>query len=339
MNRRDYLIQMGAAGTLIGASDILSPSVYAAPTMQGQQPIRASAKKPTFLFAPKTPTFPASTNLIVFFAGLMAFSNTKNGVAEVGFHRGTGKHKLEINLYLNIAGVCHKLPSISGNDLAGVKTIELDFSPQQPAGVDFFHKDDFNRNPTDDKRDFGWVLDFEDSYLYPDGVDFIHKFSPVLKLNQGTLYTHQLTNSKFNLIDVQGNAVQQPLNQVPRLIGAAINIPAGTDAVLKLDGDVAVQLPQIPNVVYQMQFINDCYEDEHEHCKWTKPKDANEIVRNDFYMHYLMFTPKNPNTKKYGVILDNQVTLGNLDMCPPKIAAATDEAPCMGTGFGRTPGF
>src|SRR6185436_9567992 len=172
-------------------------------------------------------------------------------------------------------------PSITSRDLAGVKTMELTVR-DQATNVNFFHKNDFERKPTDDPRDFGWVLDFEDSLLYPDGVTITTRFSPVLKLNQGTLYTHQLTNSKFNLIYVPQNTLKYVLNYVPRMIGAAIDIPSGKEVILKLDGKSAVQLPYIPGVRYEIQFMNDCYDSSGDHCKWPKPKDPNEKIRNDF---------------------------------------------------------
>lgn len=329
MNRRDYLIQMGAASAFVGMSNLLSPSVVAsAQTKQGRQSVRVTTTKPAFLFTPQIPNFPSSTNLTVFFGGLMGISNTNHGAAQVGFQKGMGNHKLEINVYLITSeGACHKLSSITGNDLAGVKAIDVDFSPQQSANVNFFHKANFDRKPTDDKRDFGWVLDFEDSLLYPDGVDIIQKPSPVLTLNQGTFYTHQLTNSKFNIIDEADQTVQQTVNQVPRLVGAAINIPAGTDAVLNLDGVTAAELPFIANVRYEIQFLNYC-RDSGSHC-----------MGNDFDMNYLMAKPKNTSAKKYGLSIDQQMSGTSLQMCPPHTERGTDEAPCMATGFGRQGGF
>jgi len=342
INRRDYLIQMGAAGAFAGMSNLLSPALVSAQRKQGrQQPVRAdTTTKPAFLFTPKTNTPPGATNLTVLFSGLMGFSNTNNGVVQVGFQRGLGNHKLNINFYEKIGAsdTCYQLPGITSQELAGVKTIEL-MVQDQPAPVNFFHKDDFQRKiGIDDPRDFGWVLDFEDSLLHPGGVTFIKNFSPVLKMSQGTFYTHQLTNSTFNLVEVvQGNPVHETIYQVPRLVGAATDIPAGKRAVLKLDGKIAAELPYVPNVSYEIQFMNDCYNGG-SHCKWDHPQDPHENIRNDFYMHYLMFRP-NGSAKKYGVMLKDQKAGSDLMKCPPRIEAGTDEAPCMASGFGRHTGF
>jgi len=341
INRRDYLIQMGAAGAFVGMSNLLSPSLGSAQRKQGrQQPGADTTTKPAFLFTPKTNTPPGATNLRVLLGGLIGISNTNSGVVQVGFQKGTGKHKLDINFYEKIGGSdnCYQLPSITSEELAGVKTIEL-MVQDQPANVHFFHKDNFQRDiGTDDRRDFGWVLDFEDSLLHPGGVTFTKPFLPVLKLSQGTLYTHQLTKSTFNLIEVvSGNPVQETIYQVPRLVGAAIDIPPGKVAILKLDGKITVQLPYIANVSYEVQFMNDCY-DGGSHCKWDKPKDPNEKIRNDFYMHYLMFNP-NSSTKKYGVILKDKIEGVALDKCPPPPDKGTDEAPCMASGFGGHTGL
>jgi len=331
MNRRDYLIQMGAASAFVGMSNLLSPSVASAEV----------ATKATFLFTPKTATPPSPTNLTVLFGGLMGFSNTNGGVAQVGFQKGTGKHKLDIKFFEKIGGAtnCYQLPSITSEDLAGVKTIDLQVT-DQPANVNFFHKDDFDRDLSkDDTRDFGWVLDFEDSLLYPGGVTITKKPSPVLTLSQGTFYTHQLTNSIFDLVEVRtGNPVTDTINQVPRLVGVAIDIPPGKVAILKFDKIPPVQLPYIPSVQYEIQFMNDCYDGSGDHCKWPKPKDPEETIRNDFYMHYLMFKPKS-STKKYGVMLNTQKAGSDLLKCPPMPGEGTDEAPCMATGFGRQGGF
>jgi len=340
INRRDYLIQMSAASAFVGMSSLLSPSLASAEMKHGQSAVREKAARTRFLFTPYTTTPPSATNLTVLFGGLMGFSNTNAGQAQVGFQKGSGKHKLAINFYEIIGGGtrCYKLPSITSRDLAGVKTMELTVR-DQATNVNFFHKNDFERKPTDDPRDFGWVLDFEDSLLYPDGVTITTRFSPVLKLNQGTLYTHQLTNSKFNLIYVPQNTLKYVLNYVPRMIGAAIDIPSGKEVILKLDGKSAVQLPYIPGVRYEIQFMNDCYDSSGDHCKWPKPKDPNEKIRNDFYLHYNMFKPKNGSARKCGVIVDQEITGSPLQVCPPPMKLGSDEAPCMASGFGMQTGF
>ena len=337
LNRREYLMQMAAVSALTGMSKLISTSAASAEAMHPQSTGREKTTKAAFLFTPKTPSPPNPTNLTVLFGGLMGFSNTNNGEAHVGFQKGNGKHRLEINFYQTIGGRCFQLPPITANDLAGVKTIELTVR-DQPVNVSFFHKDDFERKPTDDPRDFGWVLDFEDSLLYPGGVTLIKKFSPILKLSQGILYTHQLTKSKFDLVEVPRNTVHETINQVSRLVASAIDIPAGKEAILKLDGETAAQLPYIPSVRYEIQFMNDCF-NRGSRCKWLKPSDPDETVRNDFYMHYFMFKPKGSGMKKYGLMLKEQVAGVDLQMCPPSIMAATDEAPCMASGFGKQTGF
>jgi hypothetical protein len=333
LNRRDYLRQMGAASAIVSVSKLLSPSPSSAKAKEIQKRVPQTTVRPAFLFTPKTSTPPSPTNLTVLFGGIMGFSNTNRGVAQVGFQKGTGKHKLEINLYQTISGVCYKYPSIATN---GVKTMELAI-PFEPDNVNFFHKDDFDRE-TGNARDFGWVLDFEDSLLHPGGVAITKKFSPVLTLRQGTFYTHQLTNSKFDLVNVDDhNKPLASLNQVPRLVGAAIEIPAGKRAVLRVDGVVEAELPQIAGVRYELQFMNECY-DGGSHCKWLDPMHQSEKVRNDFYMHYFMFRPKTA-ARKCGVMMRDQVTGAPLQTCPPDKMAATDEAPCMAAGFGRQTGF
>jgi hypothetical protein len=332
INRRDLLRQMGAAGAIVGVSKVFSPvSVEAKEGLEAQ-----SVQKPAFLFTPPTDKFPTATNLTVLFGGLMGFSNTNGGVAQVGFQPGVGKHKLAINLYEINNDTCSKARSFSTRQ---VKTMELEI-PNQSPNVNFFHKAGFDRNlSVDDPRDFGWVLDFEDSPMHPGRVDLIAKFSPVLTVKHGTFYTHQLTRSRFNLVEV-GNTSVPPisLNQVPRLIGTAIEIPQGKHAVLKINGTI-VPLPQKQDVHYELQFLNDCYESNGHHCKWDRPNDQSEVVRNDFYMHYRMFKPKG-DSKKCGVIVTEPITAARLDMCPKTNEKfGTDEAPCMGTGFGQTKGF
>ncbi|HEU4770375.1 MAG TPA: hypothetical protein VFS77_23615, partial [Pyrinomonadaceae bacterium] len=187
-------------------------------------------------------------------------------------------------------------------------------------------------------KDFGWVLDFEDSLLYPRGVTIIRKFRPVLSLSQGTFYTHQLSKSKFELLQVGpfSNSELGPLNQLPRLVGAAVEIPPGKAAVLKIDGVETPPLEYMPNVNYEIQFVNDCIENNGSHCKWDYPTHANETRRNDFHMHHFMFA-RNNFAGKRGVIVKERDQGVDLDMCPTthKDTIGTDEAPCMGAGFGR----
>ena len=327
LTRRDYLKQMAAAGAIVSASRLLSPSSSLAAVDQG--PVPQTVTKPTFLFTPTTPTPPGATNLTLIFGGIMGISNTKNGVAQVGFQKGMGKHKLEIKVYrINNTGY-HQIPVPNP---ASVKIMELAI-PDEPANVNFFHKATFDRDITkDDAKDFGWVLDFEDSLLYPGGVAWRRrkKFRPVLKLSQGTFYTQKLTRCKFDLIEANNvnNPLLASLNELPRFVGAAVDIPAQKKAVFKFDGAVAADLPYVAGEGYEIRFMNECFEPGGSHCKWNEPSHTHETKRNDFYMHYLMFTH---SAKKCGVIVQPQ--------CPPPLVEATDEAPCMATGFGRKTEF
>ena len=344
MNRRDYLRLMGAAGAFAGVSTLLPPSLSAKAAKEDQNPVIRSGNNPTFLFTPKTNTPPGPTNLTVLFTGLMGFSNTSCcGAAQVGFQKGKGKHKLRIEVYQIAGESCSlRFAPISTN---GVKTIQLEIPGETP-NVNYFHKDDFKRELIDNDmaraKDFGWVLDFEDSLLYADGVKMRRKFSPILTLKQGTFYTHQLSRSKFDLVEVRDgdiNTPLAPLNQVPLLVGTAINIPAGKRAVLRINDVIAAELPYAANVRYQIQFLNHCVESNGDHCKWDYPEHEDEEVRNDFYMHYRMFKTNSPYAKRCGVKVVHRVEHTTLDMCPVGGKRATDEAPCMGMGFGLKTGF
>src|SRR6266446_2440657 len=94
--------------------------------------------------------------------------------AQVGFHSGRGKHKLEIKVFAKLLGACNEIPNVIP-DLTGTETFRF-YVGDQPPNVGYFHLDNFQRSPSDNIRDFGWLLDAEGPQMYRDGVEVQRNF-------------------------------------------------------------------------------------------------------------------------------------------------------------------
>jgi hypothetical protein len=81
---------------------------------------------------------------------------------------------------------------------------------------------------------------------------------------------------------------------------------------------------------FEVHFLNGCDQDE---CEWDYTS-TNEKKRNDFhFMREVLDLPF--GEKKYGLKIEVKAPIGaTADVCPYIKFRNTDEAPCMGAGYG-----
>jgi hypothetical protein len=341
IDRREYLKRMAAAGLIVGMTN-LDPftSLGSFDTTLDAKDTKLPDRANLGWIPSATP--PGSKNLTLLFQGLMGFAGKRDlKQMQVGFNKGDGRHKFEIHIYRTQDGNCGTPTIITYDQLSSAKAIRLSIIGQPP-DVTVFHSPNFDRlNSASNVQDFRWMLDFEDTLFYPDGVDVLpNKLRPVLYVNQGIFYTHQLSNSTFYQVKMPGNFGRRNVGRVPRLLGASLEIPSRGSAVLEIDGDVKETLTPTNGVRYEIQFINECFRRDRTLCKWPNPQSNWEYRRNDFHMHRPAFKPKKAGAPKFGLKANEIIPGMRLNMCGHGLhKAVSDESPCMGVGFGQIDGF
>jgi hypothetical protein len=181
----------------------------------------------------------------------------------------------------------------------------------------------FARNPTDDRHDWRWMIDFEDK-MYPGGVKgkIPAAIAPGVNINNGLFYTLKRTLAQFDLIPETGGGAIIPLNSVAEVVAADIYLT--TDGFVQLTGGPVGnrKLDFVPNRFYEVTITNLCDGNAHAACKY-KGNASTKQERNDFFLHYETFDPA-LNQPEYMLVKRG---LGD----------ATDDAPCGGVGYGGSP--
>ena len=334
MNRRDYLIQMGAgAGSIAGAfkSELSareqnpgaksSSRLLEAPSRLDMTKKRRAVVSSSHW--PPTPNWPANPSVRLLFWGIIAFCYNKKKGCEIAFHSCSPTHKLGIRVYEN----CRQIfPPLGGEIPGNVKKIEFGII-DKPMDVAFYQEPilgSFDR-VRGSEHDFRWLLDFEGDDLYKkkfsknSGV-----FFKKLYVSHGTFYTYQRTQSLF---DIRGGAKEYTGIHLARIMAADIELGQRECMALKFDGRDVLAHPLCwkQGTEYEVHFTNECY----------KP-DGMPCTDGDFYLNFdlIKIHPKD----RFEIVLNKYYTEQDPHICEARYRVS-DEAPCMGAGFGQTGGF
>jgi hypothetical protein len=346
MSRRDYLVGMGAtAGAIAGTAALDVFAQHDSRTAgqrrpKSQRPVKL-AMRPPLLHWPITRTLPSLDAFVtVIFGGLMGFCYTKHDhvpACEIGFHKGGARHKRDFRIYKKMRGICS--PYAPKPVLPTDKDMTLKLRPETNRGPDFYQtRDSFFDRIKGDAHDFRWLPDLHGGDFYPEGYD-LHDdyYKTSLYVHDGTFYTRVKTNSTFKLVDKDNDNLEiRGFGHVAMYMAAGIPAQAGDTVLLSIAGGETIPFAWEREVSYQIVLRNECY-DGSEHCGFTLD-DPDEEKRNDFHFNRKVLKVPSGRTK-LALMIDEQGTEPVLDFCPDPRKKVTDEAPCMGAGYGRGPGF
>jgi hypothetical protein len=356
LNRRDYLISMGAGAAGLTGAGLKTfanhrPRWLTSHPTEGEggpdaQTTRTAQAAAPRLWQRRRSNFPsASSNQIVklIFYGLVGFSwredpQTHKISCDVGFFNKPDTyhgHKLMIHAYtvhacspINLPVTIQKLALTVPN-----RAILDEAYFYQPGVVS-------TREDLRDQNDFRWIMDFESDYFYGTHLDRIpHVYSPTLSIPCGLFYTMHKTASKFRTQPATSGPVRD-LGSVADIFGANIYVPPG-GIVKLLVNDVPYDV-QAPGEVY---FLNHC--ETGTACNPEPNNIQDKHKRSDFYMNYEAFNRNGKPEFELFLLYSNPPTGSIATTCESKsrillgdnralnrTLVASDEAPCSGTGYG-----
>jgi hypothetical protein len=334
INRRDYLKGMAATAAVIAAAKLGVYGHQSGRHVKQQRKTRrrkesTESAKLNWNITENPPDLNAPVTAV--FHGLMGFAYDGKDIGKVGFH-GHGGHQLVIGVYRT--GDCAN----PIKTFTGAKEIELKVMPEAGQRVDYFEQNpnkDFNRF-TGHANDFRWLPDLDSGDFYPKGYDkHPEHFSAWLQVQNATFYTLVSTNSTFKL--QKRLAKDRLFGHVARVMAAAVNLTSEQNVLLIVDGK-PLDIKPSGNETYQIVFNNEC-----KHCRKPNLCSTHEEDWNDF--HYSREVLKLPIwERKVRLRLDEKHAGTTLNICGLRSAIslnsdcqtneATDEAPCMGAGYG-----
>lgn len=328
ISRRDYMLQMGAGALgVMGAArlNVLAES------RQNQQT--------TPLLWDTTPTLPSNSRVTAIFGGLFGFFyNTNTHNCEIGEHKGGGRHKFTIDVFERHNSTCKLLFSTENGTLRNPKDPKIGIVGRASGAAKFYEVGEYNR-ATLNPQDFRWLLDLDSNDFYPDNPPKLTgQFKNKILVRHGTFYTQQKTDSTFERIDPPDSSTPNrfDLFQVANYVAAGIEPNQNEDVVFKVNDNSAVVFTNKPGFTYQIVFLNECYEDGHHKCHFD-PGNANETNRNDF--HFMRKILQLSGTDKVYGLKVKVKKRSQPNFCPEESDKGSDEAPCMGTAFGKTDGM
>lgn len=283
---------------------------------------------------PPAQSLPVNPVVRLRFRGLLAFCYNQQGWFEVAFHRADGNHMREVQVYENSTLLNLPIPANITTMSVGIRVNGQD----KPANVQFLKDSSAD-------RDFRWALDLESTEFYPEiyPKNSNAVFTARLLVRHGTFYTVEKTHyaldritRSFPFIDLPWETGwnREHLDHPAKIIGADITITANEYVSLVINDQEVVRLPRFADRIYDVDFSNECkYSNPQCRFKWD---DWRESKRNDFHFHRDVVSL--PVTRdRYGLVLTkNQIQKGGKHEDDKQ---NTDEAPCMGGGWGGTNGF
>lgn len=271
----------------------------------------------------------ANPGVRLIFTGMAIFTykETNDSVeGRVVFHRGTANHILRILVLED----CRPIFAIGGA-VKPIKIKEMEIGFVDGGGSTAFYQDiniDFDRaNLKGNEKDFRWLLDLE-------GPDFHNgkfqrktdHFRTKLNVKGGTFYTYRHTGHYFKCDG--GLHPNKEVGYVPKVMACDISTKEGDCVYFRIDGDDVLPYPLCDGAKYEIYFFNECEkEDCDDHGDFPMVFDAVNI---------------DPSEKFNLVSIGGEDNHPTEDTCIPvplEHAHFTDEAPCMGSGFGGGGGF
>lgn len=327
INRRDYLLGLGAAAGALASSPKQE--------VLGQERDRAAAAPPPVDW-PIGNTLPQAPTIQLFFLGILGFRyDARNQKCEIGIHHGSATHRLMVTVVEDPSRIIYETPAQG----FGVGTI-IEFGILgKPSNVSFLqatgrlNRTDRNTNSTD----FRWLFDVEhnDFYGFPlplrEGV-----YRQRLLINNGVFYTHDLTHSNF---DVIGGRTQYTKIHVPTVIGARVPLGVGECASLTVNRDQVLPANTVCRAsgkTYRFFFTNNC------------TRSGQPCAHSDFHLNFDAINL--PHDQRFELVLNERgrspksAQQTKLERDEAELLRRTgmvvnDEAPCMGVAFGKTEGF
>jgi hypothetical protein len=335
MNRRDYLIRMGAVASTLAAGklDIFADSAQ-------QRTRRRSGDQRSKIFVESGPRqfdLLSTESVKLVFTGLMALSRNQAGECVVDFYSKESnqhKHHLMINIYKKQGNSCQPPEEIR---VEGQTLSLVVIDPELLNGVHFFQPPLMADGSKHD-NDFRYMPNLEGPEWYQQPLTRKAGFySPTLVVPHGLFYTLRKTSSTFRRQKPEGDDVLEVKN-IADYVGANIYLKPGGKVELNIGGTVKV-LQQATNVKYEIHFVNHCKDKAtgNDCEKEFKPYHlTDKTKRNDFYMNFEALEGLSPESE-YHLIIEKKGTPKRPDICRT-VARATDEAPCSAVGFGGTDG-
>jgi hypothetical protein len=172
-----------------------------------------------------TTTAPATNaKVTVKFAGLMLLKPNENNGCDIGIHRLSETHALQVILVVSKPDRPPGLIRLVTGALTQPFAINVNQDPNP--GVKAFTRgpDPFDPNRAgNNELDFRWAINMRQLH---EGADFNDGARPVATLNAGTLYTSNLTPTELTPELVNGTK-RTPLPRFSADLAAAIDLPVG----------------------------------------------------------------------------------------------------------------
>lgn len=322
---------------------------------------------------PATGSFPGGDRFVVLsFHGLMGFAyNQEHRYCEVGVHCKAPHHEFRIEVYeYEVGQKKGKLVyrrKFGKAEYAPMDYIRIDIVNPWARGVNFYMPPSYKidaqtEEVTADDNDFRLVPDLEGPLFYERRLKKKSgAYKPKMHIKHGTFYTLSSTTKGFRR-EAPNDA--KPLGKVARIVAANISLNQDGYVALRI-GDEEVRLAPEPlsgsppqGKFYIAHFDNSC--DQFD-CDY-KPKSPKKEKRNDFYLYYETF--EIPSDKEeYELHLgqtsaQDEAESGEHEVTSPPLAdvgvealtfiasaipfleaRSNDEAPCGGSGYGKSEGL
>ncbi len=316
---------------------------------------------------------PLNVDRFVFLAfhGLMGLAyNQEHRYCEVGVHCKAPHHEFRIEVFeFKVGDKKGKLVyrrKFGKAEYAPMDYIRIDIKEPSVPGVKFYMPSGYEINEQTEEvtaadHDFRLVPDLEGPLFYNRRLKKKPgAYKPKLHIRHGTFFTLSSTSKEFRR---EAPNDPQSLGKVARIIGTFIPLDPKGYVALRI-GDEEVRLTPEPlsgsppqGKFYVALFDNSC---DQADCEY-KPKSAKKEKRNDFYLYYKTFeipsdkeeyelrlgkTPEEaePESKEREVVSLPPAAAGMAALTflagviPFLEELSNDEAPCGGTGYGKSGG-
>lgn len=338
MNRRDYLVRMGAVAGTLAAGKL---HIFAASAQQRTR--RRSGGQRSKIFVESGPhrfALRSTESVKLVFTGLMAFWTNTAGECVVGFHSQAStqhRHELEIRIFTKQGDVCPTTPEVI--PVSPQTTLSLVVTDPDLFTSAVFYQPDLKEDGTKQDGDFRWVPNLEGAEWYYKSLTRKQgAYSPTLVVPNGLFYTIEKTASTFRRQKPEGVEVLE-VGSIADYVGANIYLKQTGKVELKIDAATKV-LKAGANVKHEIHFVNHCFDKStpSHHCQGTfLPYHlTDKTQRNDFYMNFEALDGLPPNDELH-LVLEKKGKPKKPEICGTD-ARATDEAPCSAVGFGGRDG-
>lgn len=271
-------------------------------------------------------------DVLVYFVGLMGFRYDRStGSCEIGFHCASPSHHLAIAVYEDNINI------YSGSGFPDSTSFELGVMGRSNQVYFYQAPGDIDRsNASFDSHDFRWLVDFEHRDFYNRPLRLKPGFfRKRLRVLQGNFFTIAPTCATFDII---GGPNPQGGIHLPIGIGLSLEL-SGTECV-----DLKATLPG--TVVHSLLPHHLCRQSGHKYAilfaNLCRNLAGNPCPDNDFHKNLDPLDIQ--HQEKFDLVLRHKCTVAPSAFTGPSVLGDkfkdnTDEAPCMGTGFGSGRGF